>query len=359
MAAKKRGLGLGRGLDALLGGDAPSATPADLEGELRTLDVGAIQPGKYQPRQNFDAEPLQELAASIRAQGLIQPVVVRAIGTGRYELIAGERRWRAAQQAGLAEIPALVKVVPDQAVVAMALIENIQREDLSPLEEAQALARLIDEFGLTHQQAADAVGRSRAAVSNLLRLLDLPAPIKRLLDERKLDMGHARALATLPERQAVALAHTAVDKQWSVRELEEAVRRLDGGAPRQRRHRSANPTSPHWNATWPRNSPPASASRMRATAAASWSSTTTVSTSSTVSSSGSAERATPPSGARAPSHACCARRARGGQHPQLRGEQACVASVSSSLACSHSSPCRHSPPPTRSPSRADATNPLR
>jgi ParB family chromosome partitioning protein len=229
MAAKKRSSSLGRGLDALLGGggDAPAAA-VDAEGELRTLEIHAIQPGKYQPRHHFDAEPLEELAASIRAQGLIQPVVVRAIGPDRYELIAGERRWRAAQQAGLGEIPALVKAVPDQAVVAMALIENIQREDLSPLEEAQALSRLIDEFGLTHQQAAEAVGRSRAAVSNLLRLLELPAEIKRLLDDRELEMGHARALATLPEARAVALAHVAVEKRWSVRELEDAVRQSAG-----------------------------------------------------------------------------------------------------------------------------------
>ncbi|HEY0232190.1 MAG TPA: ParB/RepB/Spo0J family partition protein, partial [Dokdonella sp.] len=198
---------------------------------LRTLGVERIQPGKYQPRQHFDEDKLDELAASLKTQGMIQPVVVRAIGPDRYELIAGERRWRAAQKAGLTEIPALVKEVPDQAVVAMALIENIQREDLSPLEEAQALARLIDEFELTHQQTADAVGRSRAAVSNLLRLLDLPAEIKRLLDERKLDMGHARALATvLPEARAVALAREAADKEWSVRELEEAVRRLEAPA---------------------------------------------------------------------------------------------------------------------------------
>ena len=230
MAAKKRGLGLGRGLDALLGGDAPGAA-SDTEGELRTLAVRAIQAGKYQPRHAFAPEKLEELAASIRAQGVIQPVVVRAIGPDRYELIAGERRWRAAQLAGLDELPALVKVVPDQAVVAMALIENIQREDLSPLEEAQALARLIEEFELTHQQAADAVGRSRAAVSNLLRLLDLPEAIKRLLDEHRLDMGHARALATLPERRAVALALEAADKEWSVRELEEAVRRAEAGVP--------------------------------------------------------------------------------------------------------------------------------
>ena len=231
MAAKKRGLGLGRGLDALLGGDA-APTTADHEGELRTLSVDALQPGKYQPRQTMDPERLEELASSIKAQGLVQPVVVRAIGPGRYELIAGERRWRAAQKAGLSEIPALVKVVADQAVVAMALVENIQREDLSPLEEAQALALLIEEFKLTHQQAADAVGRSRAAVSNLLRMLELPAEIKRLLNDRKLDMGHARALATLPEKRAVALAREAAQKKWSVRELEEAVRRLDASSNR-------------------------------------------------------------------------------------------------------------------------------
>ncbi|MDR2012990.1 MAG: ParB/RepB/Spo0J family partition protein [Rhodanobacter sp.] len=226
MVAKKRGLGLGRGLDALLGvNDTPGANSAEAEGELRTLAVGTIQPGKYQPRHTIDPEQLEELAASIRAQGLIQPIVVRAIAPNRYELIAGERRWRAAQKAGLEEIPALVKSVPDQAAIAMALIENIQRENLSPLEEAQALQRLIDEFELTHQQTADAVGRSRAAVSNLLRLLDLPDEIKRLLDERKLDMGHARALATLPQTRAIAFARMAVEKQWSVRELEEAVRR--------------------------------------------------------------------------------------------------------------------------------------
>jgi ParB family chromosome partitioning protein len=229
MATKKRPSSLGRGLDALLGGgDAPASPEA--EGELRTLATGAIQPGRYQPRHRFDAEPLEELAASIRAQGLIQPVVVRAVARDRYELIAGERRWRAAQLAGLDEIPALVKVVPDQAVVAMALIENIQREDLSPLEEAQALARLIEEFGLTHQQVAEAVGRSRAAVSNLLRLLELPPEIKRLLDERLLEMGHARALATLPAQRAIALANTAVEQRWSVRELEDAVRRAGTAA---------------------------------------------------------------------------------------------------------------------------------
>ena len=223
MAAKKRGLGRGR--DVLLGGG--ETTLAESEGELRTLATASIQPGKYQRRQTIDPERLEELAASIKAQGLIQPVVVRAIAPGRYELIAGERRWRAAQKAGMTEVPALVKEVPDQAVVAMALIENIQREDLSPLEESQALARLIEEFDLTHQQAADAVGRSRAAVSNLLRLLELPAEIRALLDERKLDMGHARALGTLPAQQAVALARQAAENGWSVRELEEAARRAN------------------------------------------------------------------------------------------------------------------------------------
>ena len=223
-AAKKRGLG--RGLDALLGGDG-EGTPAVLaqEGELRTLPIEQIQPGKYQPRRHWNDEALDELAASIKAQGLIQPVVVRELGKHRYELIAGERRWRAAQRAQLGEIPALIKQVAEQAVPAMALIENIQRQDLTPLEEADALKRLIDDFDLTHQQAADAVGRSRAAVSNLLRLTELPVSIKRLLDEGKLEMGHARCLITLPEGMAEGLALEASRHGWSVRELEEAARR--------------------------------------------------------------------------------------------------------------------------------------
>jgi len=244
MAAKKRGLG--RGLDALLGGDAEPATPSDGEGELRTLQIQAIQPGKYQPRHAMDPERLDDLAASIKAQGVIQPVVVREVSKDRFELIAGERRWRAAQKAGLSEIPALVKVVADQAVVAMALIENIQRENLSPLEEAQALSRLIDEFHLTQQETADAVGRSRPAVSNLLRLLDLPAEIKRLLDERKLDMGHARALATLPEARATALALEAAEQGWSVRELEEAARRAE--APPKGKAKKPGPRDPNISA---------------------------------------------------------------------------------------------------------------
>ena len=224
MAAKKRGLG--RGLDALLGGDG-AGTPSviEQEGELRTLPIQQIQPGKYQPRRHWNDEALDELAASIKAQGLIQPVVVRALGKGSYELIAGERRWRAAQRAQMSEIPALVKDVPEVAVPAMALIENIQRQDLTPLEEADALKRLIEDFELTHQQAADAVGRSRAAVSNLLRLTDLPAAIKKLLDEGKLEMGHARCLLTLDEAVALPLARQASTLGWSVRELEEAARK--------------------------------------------------------------------------------------------------------------------------------------
>jgi ParB family chromosome partitioning protein len=225
-AAKKRGLG--RGLDALLGGDGDgegSSSVIGQEGELRILPIQQIQPGKYQPRRHWNDEALDELAASIKAQGLIQPVVVRALGKDSYELIAGERRWRAAQRAQLSELPALVKIVPEASVPAMALIENIQREDLSPLEEADALKRLIDDFALTHQQAADAVGRSRASVSNLLRLTELPASIKKLLDEGKLEMGHARCLLTLPEHDAESLALEAARNGWSVRELEEAARR--------------------------------------------------------------------------------------------------------------------------------------
>lgn len=221
MAAKKRGLG--RGLDALIGSTGEATTEA--EGELRTLPITQIQPGKYQPRQAMDPDRLEELAASIRAQGLIQPIIVRELSPGKFEIIAGERRWRAAKLAELYEMPVLVRAVEDQAVVAMALIENIQREELTPLEEAQALQRLIEEFDLTHQQVADAVGRSRAAVSNLLRLMELPGEIKKLLEQRKLEMGHARALLTLPVNQAINLARQTVDNGWSVRELEEAVRR--------------------------------------------------------------------------------------------------------------------------------------
>jgi ParB family chromosome partitioning protein len=234
-APKKRGLG--RGLDALLGG-GDSGTPSviEQEGELRSLPIQYIQPGKYQPRRHWNDE----------AQGLIQPVVVRAIGKNSYELIAGERRWRAAQRAQMSEIPALVKDVPEIAVPAMALIENIQRQDLTPLEEADAVKRLIDDFDLTHQQAADAVGRSRAAVSNMLRLIDLPASIKRLLDDGKLEMGHARCLLTLPERDAEALALEAARSNWSVRELEDAARKAQT-APKGKA-KSAPPRDPNIDA---------------------------------------------------------------------------------------------------------------
>jgi ParB family chromosome partitioning protein len=241
-AAKKRGLG--RGLDALLGGDGDAA-PSVLaqEGELRILPIQQIQPGKYQPRRHWNDEALDELAASIKAQGLIQPVVVRELGKNSYELIAGERRWRAAQRAQLAEIPALIKKVSEEAVPAMALIENIQRQDLTPLEEADALKRLIDDFELTHQQAADAVGRSRASVSNMLRLTEMPESIKRLLDDGKLEMGHARCLLTLEESIAVPLARQAATLGWSVRELEEAARRAQT-APKGKA-KSASPHDPN------------------------------------------------------------------------------------------------------------------
>ena len=241
--AKKRGLG--RGLEALLGpkgaAQAPvlEATPADT---LRQLPVDALAPGKYQPRKTLDEAKLAELAESIKAQGVIQPIVVRDLGGRRFEIIAGERRWRASQLAGLSEIPAVVREVDDRTVVAMALIENIQREDLNPLEEAQALQRLIDEFDLTHAQAADAVGRSRAAVSNLLRLLEMPKEIRTLVETRALEMGHARALLTLPPQAAIALARQAADNGWSVREVEHRVQQLASGKlPPAKRARAAPP----------------------------------------------------------------------------------------------------------------------
>jgi ParB family chromosome partitioning protein len=227
MASKKPKLG--RDLSALMGIDLGPAADDDAGAEMRQIGVGQIQPGRYQPRTGMDPERLNELAASIKAQGLIQPIVVRPLGHGRYEIIAGERRWRAAQLAELAEVPCVVRDVPDQATVAMALIENIQREDLNPLEEAGALKRLIDEFHLTHQQAADAVGRSRAAVTNLLRLLELPRDIKELLENRQLEMGHARALLTLPSAQALKLARQAAEGGWSVRELELRARNAHDG----------------------------------------------------------------------------------------------------------------------------------
>ena len=235
MAAKKRGLG--RGLDALLGsalndsviqtGDSNTSTSE----RLQNLPVDRIQRGRFQPRQEFAQEPMQELADSIRAQGVVQPIVVRPIsseeGQTQYEIIAGERRWRATQLAGLHEIPAVIRDVPDQTAMAMGLIENIQREELNPIEEATALQRLIEEFGLTHQETAEAVGRSRAAVSNLLRLLSLEPGVRKMLETGKLEMGHARALLSLHEaNQQFQAARQVEAKRLSVRETERLVRKL-------------------------------------------------------------------------------------------------------------------------------------
>ena len=212
--------GLGRGLDALLGGPEPAA-----EGALKALAVTALRPGRYQPRTRMDSASLQELAESIRAQGVIQPILVRPIAEDAYEIIAGERRWRASQLAGLDQVPVLVREVPDNAALALALIENIQREDLNPLEQASGIQRLIDEFGMTHQQAAEAVGYSRSGVTNLLRLLNLAHPVQELLAEGKLDMGHARALLAVAPAQQIQLARQVVAKGLSVRETERLVAR--------------------------------------------------------------------------------------------------------------------------------------
>ena len=217
--------GLGRGLDMLLSSAAQDNT-ANKDSELKKLPVEKIRKGEYQPRLSIDPDALQELAESIKAQGLVQPIVVRRIDGGEYELIAGERRWRAAQIAGMHTIPAIIRDIPDQAAAAMSLIENIQREDLNPLEEAIAMSRLIADFGLTHQQTAESVGRSRAAVSNLLRLLDLEETTKELLDSGKLDMGHARALLALSGAKQVETAHIIAKKELSVRETEKLVKKI-------------------------------------------------------------------------------------------------------------------------------------
>jgi ParB family chromosome partitioning protein len=244
---------MGRGLEALLGQMSKRPEPAPAAGtatppsaklpgdELANLPLDLLQRGKYQPRVDMRQESLEELAASIRSQGIIQPIVVRAVdgaapgASQRYEIIAGERRWRAAQIAGLATVPAVIRKVPDEAAIAMALIENIQRENLNPLEEARALERLISEFGITHQQAADAVGRSRAAVSNLLRLLELAPEITAFVERRELEMGHARALLALTQRRQQVEVGTLVAKRGlSVRDTEGMVRgilaRASGGS---------------------------------------------------------------------------------------------------------------------------------
>lgn len=220
-------MGLGRGLDALLAGDIETATSND---SLRTLKVNQLQPGKYQPRSYMDDAALQTLADSIKTQGIMQPILVRKIATNQFEIIAGERRWRASKVAGLSEVPVLVREIADEAALAMALIENIQRENLNPLEEAQGIKRLIDEFAMTHEKAAEAVGRSRVAVSNLLRLLSLSPAVQDLLMRNKLDMGHARALIGLAAAQQIMLANKIISQSLSVREVESMVKKLGAEA---------------------------------------------------------------------------------------------------------------------------------
>ena len=235
MAAKKRGLG--RGLNALLGSatevnkltdpqPTPTATQQAAANGLQMLAVDLIERGTYQPRVHFEPESLQELADSIKEQGIIQPIVVRPKSAGGYEIIAGERRWRASQLAGLSDVPVVIKELNDQAAAAVSLIENIQREDLNPLEESRALQRLIDEFDMTHQQVAEAVSRSRTSVTNLLRLRDLNEDVKTLVDERKLDMGHARALLALTGTEQSEIARKVSNKGLSVRETEQLVRNI-------------------------------------------------------------------------------------------------------------------------------------
>jgi ParB family chromosome partitioning protein len=228
--------GLGRGLDALLSGtDESTAAP---DSALQSVAIDRVRPGRYQPRMHMDEAALDELAASIREQGVMQPILVRPADAGGFEIVAGERRFRAAQRAGLGEIPVLVKPVADRDALALALIENMQREDLGPLEEAQGLARLIGEFGLTHEAAARAVGRSRSAVSNLLRLLDLAKPVQEHLAARALEMGHARALLALPTAQQSAAAARVVDGKLSVRDTEALVHTLLNPAQRAKRERA-------------------------------------------------------------------------------------------------------------------------
>ena len=220
--------GLGRGLDALLAGDNNATASGDT---LRTLNIEQLQPGKYQPRTLMDESALASLAESIRAQGIMQPILVREVAPERYEIIAGERRWRAAQRADLHEVPVLIREIPDESALAMALIENIQRENLNPLEEANGIKRLIDEFGMTHESAAQAVGRSRSAVSNLLRLQNLHAAVQDMLMNGRLDMGHARALLGLEGATQLTAAQEIVQRNLSVREAEQLVKRLSTGVP--------------------------------------------------------------------------------------------------------------------------------
>ncbi len=214
--------GLGRGLDALLGGDEPAVSEED---GLRMMPVGRMQSGKYQPRSYMDETALQTLADSIKAQGIMQPILVREVAEEQYEIIAGERRWRASQMAGLEEVPVLIREIEDESALEMALIENIQRENLNPIEEALGIKRLIDEFDMTHEKAANAVGRSRVAVSNLLRLLSLADGVQSMLVSDKLDMGHARALVGLDAAQQVMFANQIVQERLSVRDVEKLVKK--------------------------------------------------------------------------------------------------------------------------------------
>ena len=231
--------GLGRGLDALLGGDDTRAAPATADKQAE-LSLDLLQPGKYQPRTHMDEAALIELADSIKAQGIMQPILVRPVSGGRYEIIAGERRWRAAQIAGLGAVPVLVRAVPDNAALAMALIENIQREDLNPLEQANGIQRLVTEFGMTHDQAAAMVGRSRSAVTNLLRLLGLAEPVRNLVHQGKLDMGHARALLALQGMQQIETARLVAERGMSVRDAERLVGRLVKGLAGKKKARYAD-----------------------------------------------------------------------------------------------------------------------
>lgn len=248
--AKKRGLG--KSLDALLAyaGTEPQTSPetdsatSSTAEKLTQLSVDRIQRGKYQPRREMDAQALEELANSIRTQGIIQPLIVRPIGN-KYEIIAGERRWHAAQLAGLTEVPVIIRHIPDEAAIAMALIENIQREDLNPVEEAAALDRLIKEFGMTHQQVAEAVGKSRTSVTNLLRLLALPEEVKLMMEQGLLEMGHARTLITLPETAQLEAAQLIVSRQLSVRETENMVRHLQSPESKQKAQKHMDPDIMH------------------------------------------------------------------------------------------------------------------
>lgn len=233
MNMKKRGLGRGLndlGLNELLS-SVNTAVPKSSSDELRRLPVEFLQPGQYQPRKDFDQEHLQELADSIRAQGIIQPLLARKITQNRYEIIAGERRWRAAQLAGLSEVPVVVREITDESAIAMSLIENIQREDLNAIEEAQALQRLIDEFGMTHNQVSQAIGKSRATVTNLLRLLLLNDDVKTMLERGDIEMGHARAMLTLSHDQQIKTAQAVIAKGMSVRETESFIRRMQNPTP--------------------------------------------------------------------------------------------------------------------------------